>query len=201
MTRKLHLKSVTTSFAAIAISMILSSPLFGQAKTQITLKCDPPAKQKTSEDGKAGKKTDARSKGSGPQFEPEKQLIKTGSDDSLTGTTTLAIGCTGGAFVTVLPPGGPPNQTVIFTVSQTTTPQILGLRWNSNDAFTPTLQVPVQLNSSGLGQSAVFQVKAQLAGTTLLTSYHPSYTPDDHQVIVVECLCPNIVSSPPIRTP
>jgi hypothetical protein len=200
-------KSISKTFrlivASIVIGLFLSVPLIGQ-QVKIVVKCDPPSDQTTKDlAGKLqNKKPTERSKNFAPQFEPDKQLtVRPKKENQLVEDTIIPVGCTGSGWVNILPPGAPPNQTFVFTVSQTTTPNLVGFRWNSNDPLTSTLQVPVTTGANGLGTSNLFQVKGLLPGITTMTAHHPSFVSQDSDIIVPECACPTIVNSPPVRTP
>jgi hypothetical protein len=193
-------KTISHTFCLVVAAIVLTIPIYGQ-KVKIEFKCDPPEKTAEKEAGAKRSKQRAPEKTAGIRFEPEANVIGAKSESTLTGQASILLGCVGTATVSVNPPGGPPNQTVVFTVSQSTVPNILGFRWNSNDAFTSTLQVPVQLNSSGTGISNQFQFKGLLPGTTVTMATAPQYTADEVLVTVPECACPTIVVSSPSRTP
>ncbi len=106
----------------------------------------------------------------------------------------IPINCTALAQITVY--SGPPNTTVIFTVTQTNPANIVTMSSTSQGSFGTSLNLPIQLNSSGQGIGQ-FYIRGVGLGETTINAYGNGADTNPLDIIVVECKCPVI----PVNTP
>lgn len=168
---------------------------------KITLQCLP-----DKDVAKEAAKKDRESKIKQPRLELSGNTQdgqKSSNSQSLNSPSTnpqgvISIQCTAQAFVTA-GPGGPPNTTVNFTITQSNPNNILGLKWDPNGTqYSPTLQAPISLDANGYGVSGTFTVKGLVLGETTLSAVSPGFDGSSLDIVIVECKCPTIpVSSPP----
>lgn len=180
------------------VFLISSSTVVGQTAT-LTIKCEETTDVPTTSDQKNVKKKikqDPRALPAKSGLPETSTAQKTPQTSSLT-LNTIRIGCDSTATIEVT--GGPPNQTITYSMVQTNPANIVGFKWNAGDPTTQSLQVPVQLNGSGYGLSNVFLIRGLLPGLT--TTYGQGaggLLTSSADLTIVECRCPSlVVISPP----
>jgi len=196
----LELKSVQKGLNLIAlfVFMGLLSIAVSAQKVTLTVTCEQNV-EKPEDNNKQKRKKGKNSKQSSPRLEinrtrqPATQDINGSSRSS----AVLLLGCPAISRVNVT--GGPPNQTVIFTITQSNPNNILSFKWNLNDPDAFTIQVPVPLDSIGSGSSSWFHIKSLMVGETIATAESPGLPSDAIYYSVQECNCPSISPDLPPR--
>jgi hypothetical protein len=180
-----------------ALSLLFSAAANAQT-ARLKIECLSP-NEKSERVGQKKKEKDPK-KGA-QRFQPSSETQKAPTPNNGAGQlnyATILLACNATATWYVW--GGPPNTSVVLTLTQSNPNNIVGFKWNAADPNAVTLQIPVTLDSSGNGESQQFLIRGLMLGETDTTADLPGYISDTVRITVTECNCPPIFLDIPPRT-
>ena len=200
--RRLMRAGAVLLFAASAVALLVNSRAGAQSsskqqsprlvfevdKSKPQKKPEPPAAGQSKDVGKGVKSTpQAAGQGASPTQDAPQAVAAAQSCEV---TVLLLMDDVRTAFVNVW--NYPPNSTIPVTMTQTT-PGIVAYSATPAGPFTPTLNLTIQTDGAGNGQSADFYIQGVQVGNTITYGETPyGFTTSVGLTVLPQCNCPPI---------